>query len=505
MISGRQLMLEDYLQILRRRWWIIAIPALLLPVITYSLSLRIPNKYTSKTLVLVEQQKVPDSFVRPVVTEDLFVRLSTMQEQILSRTRLQPIIERFQLFHPDSPRVSMEELVDRMRAAVSVTPLRSGGADDAPISGFTISFTYQEPRLAQQVCSEITSMFIDENLRSRQKNAEGTTDFLRKQLEGAKDKLDEQDAKLAVFKSKYAGQLPDQTQANANMLMQLNVQLESATQALDRALQDKTYTERTLLQQEAVWNSQHVTTDRPDSLNQQLADLQTQLAAAERRYTANHPDVIQLKSAVSALKDRIAQSRKSVNAGKSGVQDVGKPELEPAALQQLRAQLNQTEETIAERTREQERIKKQIETYEARVQLSPSVEEKYKQLTRDYNTALEFYNDLLRKQTQSEMATDLEKRQEGEQFSVVDPPNLPIQPSYPDRFNFVVYGGIGGIALGLGIVALLEMRDKSLTTERDVDAALGLLTLALIPDLTSTGLVKQRLRISTRRRMSLKP
>jgi polysaccharide chain length determinant protein (PEP-CTERM system associated) len=417
------------------------------------------------------------------VTENLFVRLSTMQEQILSRTRLQPLIERFGLFQGETDKVPMEELVERMREAVVVTPLRSGGADDAPISGFTISFTYANARLAQQVCSEITSMFIDENLRSRQQSAQGTTDFLRKQLQGAKDKLDEQDSKLAAFKGRYSGQLPDQAQTNVNMLMQLNSQLESITQSLDRNLQDKAFVERTLAQQLSVWNSQHTAADRPDALNQQLSDLEAQLVAAERRYTNSHPDVIRLKSAVAALKERVTSSRRIEKQPQVGPDDNAEQILEPASIQQVRSQLNQLDGNIAERTREQQRIKGAIQTYESRIQLSPSIEEQYKELTRDYNTALDFYNDLLKKQTQSEMATDLEKRQEGEQFRVVDPANLPVQPSYPDRANFVMYGLIAGAAIGAGLTALLEFRDRSLTTGRDVEALLRMPVLAVLPDL----------------------
>jgi len=173
MLGSRQLTWADYVSILRRRWWLVVIPTVLLPILAYVGSLWIPNRYTSKTSVLVEQQKVPDAFVKPVVAEELNQRLATMQEQILSRTRLQPIMERFSLYKSDVGKASTEELLDRMRKALSVSAVKADFGDrTGGLPGFYISFTADDPRVAQQVCAEITSMFVSENLRVREQRAE---------------------------------------------------------------------------------------------------------------------------------------------------------------------------------------------------------------------------------------------------------------------------------------------------------------------------------------------
>jgi polysaccharide chain length determinant protein (PEP-CTERM system associated) len=480
MLGHRELTFEDYLAMLRRRLWVIVIPTVIGPLVAYGISLGLAERYMSQTLVLVEQQKVPESYVRSVVTDELGQRLGTMQEQILSRTRLQPIIERFNLFKDDVGKVPMEDLVDRLRKAIQVIPVRSVVSTRAgELPGFYISFTASDPKIAQQVCREITSMFMEENLKAREQRAEGTTQFLQKQVENAKAKLDEQDKKLAAFKQRYIGQLPGQEQTNLNILMGLNTQLEAVTTTLGRAQQDKTYIEAQLAQQVAAWEASQRGAN-PETLEQQLTKAQNDLTALEARYTADHPDVIQARNDVAQLKNRIEQMKadtKDKPADKTEVTSL----TEPPQIQQLRTHVHVIEQVIREKTREQERLQQDIKTYQARVQLSPVVEQQYKEITRDYDTALAFYNDLLAKKTQSEMATDLERRQQGEQFKIVDPANLPEKPSYPNRLLFAGCGLVGGLGLGFGIAFLLEMRDKALRNERDIEFYLGVPTLALMP------------------------
>ena len=482
MIGNRELTMDDYLAIARRRRWVILIPTLLGPLIAFVISLLLPARYTSSTMVLVEQQKVPENYVRSVVGEELNQRLATMQEQILSRTRLQPIIEKFNLYKADASRVPMEELVAQLRKSIAVTAVRAmtGSKPDTGLPGFTISFTADNPRLAQQVCTEITSMFMEENLRVREQRAEGTTEFLSKQLEEAKRKLDEQDARLAAFKQRYTGQLPGQEQTNLNILMGLNTQLEAVSQTMTRAQQDKTYLESMLTQHLAAWEASKGTNNDPENLEKQLANQQALLVALEARYTPNHPDVIKTKNDIAQLKKKIEEAGAAAkDKPAAGTQKA--TGLEPPQILQFRNQIHLTEEIIREKTGEQERLQKEIRNYQARIQLSPVVEQQYKEITRNYQTALDFHNSLLAKKTESEMSTDLERRQQGEQFRVIDPANLPEKPSFPNSPLFALGGLGGGVALGLGLALVLEMNDKSLRNERDVQAFLKLPTLALLP------------------------
>src|SRR5271156_6488982 len=181
MLGHRALTLQDYTAILKRRWWIIAIPATIFPIIGFFyVTYFVQPEYISQTLVLVEQQKVPESYVKAVVTEDLNGRLATMREQILSRSRLQPIIERFNLFA--GGKLSMDDRIDMTRRNIGIAPIQSDIARTNGLPGFYISFKANDARTAQLVCGEIQSLFVNENTNERALAAAGTTDFLKGQL-----------------------------------------------------------------------------------------------------------------------------------------------------------------------------------------------------------------------------------------------------------------------------------------------------------------------------------
>lgn len=484
MPDERELSFEDYIAILRRRWLIVVLLSVIGCAVGFGVAHFLPKRYTSQTLVLVQQPTVPDEYVKPVVSEGTSERLATMQQEILSRTRLEPIIQQFGLYREDVSRVAMEDLVARLRNSVTVTPVEPMAETRAQgLPGFTVAVTFSDPRLAQQICSTITSMFMEENLQLRQRQAEQTTQFLAKQLDEAKAKLDEQDTKLATFERKYLGSLPDDEQRNINVLQGLNTELDATSQAISRAQQDKTFAESALNQQLAEWQASQEGRN-PQTDEQQLASLQDQLETLKSKYTDSHPDVLRIKRDIEALEQKIAREGTDTAPATKDKSKV-KQTSEPAQIQLLRTQIRQNEEAIKERTAEQTEVRRRIEMYQSRVESTPEVELQYKQLTRDYQTALGFYNDLLKKRDQSAMATDLERRQEGEQFQVLDPANLPDSPSFPKRLNFGIGGLAAGLALGCAITVLLEMRDTSLRTERDIEILLNIPVLATIPLLKS--------------------
>jgi len=482
----RQLTMADYVAILKRRWLLISLLTILGGVLGVVVAKVLPKRYTSQTLVLVQQPTVDPKLVEPVMSDEMSQRLSGMQQQILSRSRLEPLIQKFGLYKEDVGTVPMGDLVDRLRKAISVTPIQAMAETRAQnLPGFTITVTMNDPNLAERLCTTITSMFTQENLQLRQDQAEGTTEFLGKQLEDAKAKLDEQDGKLATFKRRYLGSLPDQEQTNLNLLTGLNSQLEAATEALARAQQDKSFAESMLSQQLATVQPATASGLSPDSMQLQLVALQSQLTSLQAKYTADHPDVIKAKADIANLKCKIAEAD---NLQKSTATE--KPvhsAAEPAQIQQLRAQVHQFDQVIKERATQQDAVQKQIAIYQSRVQSSPGVEQEYKQITRDYQTALDFYTDLLKKRDLSAMATDLEKQQQGGQFRILDPANVPDKPSFPKVPFFALGGLVGGMALGLGLGLVFEMQDTSLRSERDVELALRLPVLAMLPVVAATS------------------
>src|SRR3989475_3580506 len=483
MIENRELSVDDYLAMLRRRLRVILIPALLAPLAGFLVSFAFPPKYTSRSLVMVDEQKVPEGYVKPVVTEDLSQRIASMEQQVLSRNRLTPMIDRFGLAKKGK---SVDDVVDEIQQNISIQPVlpditaarrkRPGQESDMP--GFYVSFTSDNARDAQQVCSELTSMLLAENLKARTQVAQSTTEFLSRQLEEATKNLNDQDSKMAAFKRQYMGQLPGDEDNNLKILMGLNSQLDANTQTLNRAQQDRSYTESLLAQQLAAWKSSQNATN-PQTLEQQLAALQSQLITLQARYTDDHPDVVKTKADIAEVKRKLDEMN-SAAAQNTQANDKASAS-EPPEIRQLRLQVHQYDQVIAQATRDQQRLQEQIRAYQGRVALSPAVEEQYKLLTRDYDTAQRFYNDLLTKKSQSAMQTDMERGQQGEQMRLLNPANLPDSPSFPNRWLFTG-GGLGaGLAIGMALALWMELRDKSIRTEQDVLAAMELPMLVSLP------------------------
>jgi polysaccharide chain length determinant protein (PEP-CTERM system associated) len=473
MLGHRPLIFEDYIAILKRRGWMILIPAVIAPIIAIAITYHLTPTYTSQTLVLIEPQTVPDTYVKPILAQDIDSRLSSMKEQILSRSRLEPIIVRFNL---GGTNMDMDDKVTMTRKNIGITPIHSEIQGSGGLPGFFISFTASDPHTAQLVCREITSLFVSENLEAREQSAEGTTQFLKGQLDQAKNNLDSQDAKLAAFQREYMGALPEQQQTNMTMLNTLNTQLDAATQALARMEQDKSLGEALLAQEshQSLAPGQKAT---PQMQQLELQKLEAAAADLTTRYTADYPNVIAIQRQISDLRKQIAQSATAPAS----------PSASPLAAQydspgvlQLRAQIAGLDNAILQKKHEEAAIQNQIRLYQGRIQSTPMIEAKMKDLTRDHQTAQDFYDSLLSKMNQSQMATDLEHRQEGEQFRVMDDANLPDAPTFPQRPMFAAGGLIIGLGLGLLLVALLEYKDKSLRTERDVWAFTKLPTLAAI-------------------------
>ena len=478
----RELTVEDYLAIARRRWWMIVVPAVVFAICAYTISLFLASRYTSETVVLVEEPAVPESLVRPVISGDANQRLATMQEQILSRTRLQQIIEKFGLYRDEASRISMEDMVARLRKSIAVSPVRAMAETRASgLPGFTVSVMASQAYTAQQICTEITSFFMQQNVLIRERRAEDTTQFITKQLADSKTKLDEQDAKLADFQRRYMGELPDQMQTNFSVLTGLTSQLEATSQTLNRAQQDKMFVQNILDQQPLARSVVSAAPADPDILQKQLESLQSRLTALQAQYTDAHPDVRRLKKDIAHLQRKIEEESASHSSQPPAASEREVVVAETPRVQKLRAQLYEINRTIQEKTVEQSRIQQEISKLQSKLQLTPAIAQEYKALTRDYQTAVNVYNDLLKKQSDSEMATDLERRQQGEQFRVLDPPSLPQKPTYPNRPVFGLGGFMGGLAFGLAIVFALEVQDTTLRTERDVERILKLPALAMIP------------------------
>src|ERR1700730_14978644 len=297
--------LDEYWAMAKRRRWYIILPAFACWAVAWTGSWLVPTVYQSDALILVEQQKVPEQYVVPNVTVNLQDRLQSMRQQILSRTRLQSTINRFHLYESrrQGPFARAEDPIEQMRKDITIDLVEAPG-HPGQLTAFKIRYSSGSPQLAQQVNSELTSLFIDENLKSQQQLSESTTSFLQTQLGEARVKLEEQESKVRAFKAKHFGNLPTQVETNVQILSGLQNQLQNTQRALDAANQQKLYLESLQKEyqtvQESLGNGNSAGAS-PNSLNKDLLDLRRQLREAQLRYTEDHPDVVKLKEKVAKM------------------------------------------------------------------------------------------------------------------------------------------------------------------------------------------------------------
>ncbi|HEY4841861.1 MAG TPA: Wzz/FepE/Etk N-terminal domain-containing protein [Terriglobales bacterium] len=511
MSGNRELQMDDYLAMLRRRLKVILIPALVAPLAGFLVSYALPPKYTSQSTVLVEGQKVPDNYVLPVITADFAQRVQTLSQEVLSPSLLKAMMQggsvkmgrdtvnivgletsdsrtfkpedRGKIISQIQSNMQVEPVITTMSASAAASPTaktKKPSAGNEPLPGFNVMYYDSDPARSQKICNALTQLMLDENVHSRSDVATSTTDFLSSQVDDAKRALDEQDKALAAFKQKYIGQLPTDVDNNMRMLVSLNSQLDASTQTLSRAQQDKAYTESMLAQQLAAWKSSLSSTN-PQTLEAQLTQLQGQLMQLQARYTDDYPDVIKTKADIAEVQKKLKEVNAAIASGSAGDTTANASSSEPPEIRQLRLQIHQYQNVIEQATLDQKKLQNAITVYQSRTSMSPNVEEQYKLLTRDNDNAQAFYKDLLAKRSSAGLGTSMENQQEGEQMHIAATAGLPDSPSFPVR-PLLAAGGLGaGLGLGVLIALLLEFNDKSIRTERDAAAIMDLPLLISVP------------------------
>jgi polysaccharide chain length determinant protein (PEP-CTERM system associated) len=513
-----QLSVVHYLQVLWHRKWIVLLSFVLVTTATYFYTRQLPNVYTSETVILVDPQKVPESYVKATVSGDVRNRLGTLSQQILSATRLQRIIDSVNMYASERKSLPREEVISRMRRDISVTILSDfGGGGD--LQAFRIGFSSTNPNLAAQVANELASLFIEENLKAREQQATGTTEFLQNQLQESRRTLEAQEARLKEFKLKHIGELPEHQAADLQIMGQLQSQLQLASESLHRAEQQKNYVQSLMASQSS---STVVDLDETQPRPVVKADaakpvarspvqtLKARLDTLLTRYNDNHPEVKRLKAQIAA------EEKKSEAAAVAAAAEEPKPETVAAASAAARAdapppapkrfanpvltaQVRSLEDEIGKYKAEQQRLIKMSQQYQAKLEAIPIREQEMTNLVRDYEISKTHYQQLLEKQLSAETATQLEIRQKGERFSVLDPAQVPQKPSKPNRMVMNGAGGILGLVLGLALALVTEFLGMTITSTDQITAATGLTVLASIPNISTYAdvVARRRRRIVT--------
>jgi polysaccharide chain length determinant protein (PEP-CTERM system associated) len=441
-------------------------------------SVNTPKIYEASTLILIEPQRVPENYVQSIVENDPSARIQTISEQVNSRTNLERIIHDFNLFsEPEHENMFMEDKLESMRQRISVDVTRVGGRRGSDISSFTISYRGKDPDKTMKIADTLATYLISENLRTRESQAQSTSDFLDEELTTMRGRLVEVEGNLKNYRKKHMGELPEQLEANLAILERLQEQLSDRRQNLREERNQLAVVEQLIASPPAPSQIQG---QAPLAVGESsdLEVLKEQLAVLTAKYTERHPDVIRIKKMIADLEsqspkepgavDSYAASRGPAVSARSSIRDENYRRRE-----EIRLNINGLETEISE-------LEGQIAFYRNRVESTPRREQELASLQRDYENIQTAYNSLLERKLEADIAVNMEKKQQGEQFQILDPASLPQRPVEPDMRKVFLLFLAAGLGFSVGITYMLEYLDTSFRKPEDVES-LHITLLATIP------------------------
>lgn len=474
---------RHYLEIIRRRHMHFLIPLLIGWLLVWGGSWLIPSRYKSSTLILVEQPSMLKNYVMPTATDNLQDQLKGMTEQILSRTRLLFIINKWNLYRGKGIALTPDQEVDRMRKDTTIDVVRDPRSDE--IKAFTISYSAQDPNVAQGVTRDLSQLFINDSLKARQQQSQDATTFLESQLSDARVNLAQQEAAVRAFQAMHEGDLPSQQTSNLQILSGLQGQLQSEEDALNTAKQQRVYVQTLIDQYKSLHNITPTAENTPPALlalDQRISNLKSRLATLRSRYTDLYPDVQATRGELERTeRERDQMAARLQRSGGLAAHGAGATP-QAASLMQLEGQLKSNELEIANREQAVANLKRRIDEYQGRLNATPASEQQLADLTRGYDQSKANYDDLLKKKNASQMAAGMETMQQGGRFSIIDPPNLPLRPDFPNRIKFCALGLLVGLVFGVASVVGFEFLDDRLHDEQDIIDLLPVRVLSEVPE-----------------------
>ncbi|HEY3441334.1 MAG TPA: GNVR domain-containing protein [Paludibaculum sp.] len=518
-IARREMDIEDYIDILRRhRSWILA-PLFAGLVIGVVVAFFWPNSYRAEGTIRVVPPQVSSRLVETNISEQISQRVNTTYQNILSRQNLINLIQTYNLYPDDRKRLPTDDIVDTMRKDITMGQLQAvGGRAGRSATSFPVAFSYSDRHLAQKVCMDLMAKFVDENLKTRTAQSESTSTFFKEQYESAKSDLDELDAKIAAFRSKNMGQLPEQEQMIISRVTAMEANIQSINSQINRSMQDKLLLDSQLRElrdtaqalsaapapEQQIEAAAAARNDRLIQADREIEQLEARLVIARESYRDSHPDVQRLLSYLQSKKAQREQIAK----------DAAKPETAAARprpagrnpnadkLRETNSSISRTQAALQGKDIEIEDLNKQLRDVQtrlrntqARLESTPAANQDYIQLLRDKDLATSRYNDLSKKMQVSSMASELESKKQGEMLEILETPVIPEEPYAPKRLLIIGAGLALGALLGAVLAAGREVKDTSLKNLKDVRAYTKLTILGSIPLLENDFVVRRRRRM----------
>jgi polysaccharide biosynthesis transport protein len=530
-MDARPKELNDYLEIWARRKWQVLIPAAILSALSAFMVMSMPSVYKSTATILIEEQEIPSELVKSTVTSYADQRIQVISQQVMTRANLWQIIDNFKLFEKKRTQNSSEALIEQLRKNIKMEMIsadvidRRSGMKTAATIAFSVSYFGETPEQSQRVANELTTLYLNENLKNRRQKAADTSNFLDDEAKKLNEQIAELESRLATFKQRNVGRLPELSQLN----LQLRDRVEAESAEVERQLatvnERKFYLEGQLAQIKPnspiisstgerildnderlkALRAQYVTAassyspEHPDVIkmrneidaleqngasgdraeeSKKLTKLRADLTSAQERYTEDHPDVIKLRGMVAQTEAALARAP-SVSA-----QPTRKPE-NPAYIT-MQSQLEATNSELRQLKTKQGQLKARVTDYETRLQQTPQVEREYLDLSRERENALKRYQEIKAKLSDAQVAQELEKDRKGERFSLIDPPQWPERADRPNRPLLLLVGLLFSLGTGVAYGGLAEALDKAIRGSNTLSALIPVPVLASVPYISTT-------------------
>lgn len=519
---------RDYITAFHRRRKLILMTSVGLLSVSLLLAFLWPPTYKSTATILIEEQEIPSDLVRSTITSYADQRIETIKQQVMSRTTLWKVVEQFNLYEDQRKSSPAEEIVKRFVKDIEVEVIsadvvdkRTQHATKATIA-FTVSYQNRSPELAQKVANELTSLFLGENLKSRERQAQEATSFLQQEAENLARHISEIDEKIAAFKQRAKGALPELMPLNQQLMNQAERELMDVDQQIRGLEERKTYLEGELATVKPNTPILSVTGARILDSTERLRALRAEYAGIAANLSPDHPDVIKMKQEIDALVKETGESPDPEEVSKRLVEaraalatdlerlghehpDVLQARRKIASLEQevqvlkgtsrkvvsqrpenpayinLQAQLNSVTSSLEAIRNTRADIKRRLQGYAKRLERGPEIEPEYLVLTRDRDTSGQKYQDIRSRLLEAKVAEGLEVQRKGERFSLIDPPSLPEKPSKPNRLAIVLLGVILAVGGGVGMGVVSESLDRSIRTPNQLITLTQQFPLAVIP------------------------
>lgn len=524
--------LYDYLALLRRRKTLILTVAASLLAASAALAFLLPAVYRSTATILIEEQEIPPDLVRSAIATYADQRIETIKQQVLSRSTLWHIVEQYDLYKDLRKRNPTEEILARFIKDIQIDVMnvkvidrRTQNPTQATIA-FTLTYDGESPELAQKVANELTSLFLGENLKTRERHALETTAFLKRESENLSHHIQELEQKLAGVKQRAEGALPELVQLNMQLMSQVQREVIDSDREIRSLKERKTYLEGELATLKPHTPIISASGERLLDTSERLKALRAQYASQSAYLEPDHPDLIKLKQELSslekevgatdgrdelskhlmaeraslaALRERVLESHPDILRSEDVVSSLERElqaamarPLKPSTLKpenpayiNIQSQLASTTASLQSMEAARVDLKRRMAEYAKRLETTPTVEPEYLDLVRDRENSVHKYQEITSRLMEAQVSGELEVQRKGERFSLINPPELPEKPDRPNRMAILLLGAFLAVAGGVGTGVAADNVDRTIHTAEQLARAMGTVPLGMIPYLPS--------------------